>query len=119
MTSLNLIGYVQGMSDLLAPIMVIMENEVDSFWCFSGYMDKIVPNYWIIQKKKNKILNMIINLKGIKFFNGTIRNKATAVQPKSAFRIHWLEILAVSWKKRIVKHVFLFQMDSYFIQKRI
>jgi hypothetical protein len=36
------LGYVQGMSDLLSPIMVIMENEVDSFWCFSGYMDKIV-----------------------------------------------------------------------------
>ncbi len=35
-------GYVQGMSDLLAPIMVIMENEVDSFWCFAGFMDKIV-----------------------------------------------------------------------------
>ncbi len=30
------------MSDLLAPIMVIMDNEVDSFWCFAGFMDKIV-----------------------------------------------------------------------------
>jgi hypothetical protein len=34
------------MSDLLAPIMVIMDNEVDSFWCFAGFMDKIV-NYAI------------------------------------------------------------------------
>jgi hypothetical protein len=36
------LGYVQGMSDLLAPIMVIMDNEVDSFWSFAGFMDKIV-----------------------------------------------------------------------------
>ena len=36
------LGYVQGMSDLLAPIMVIMENEVDSFWSFAGFMNKIV-----------------------------------------------------------------------------
>ena len=36
------LGYVQGMSDLLAPIMVIMDNEVDSFWCLVGYMEKIV-----------------------------------------------------------------------------
>lgn len=36
------LGYVQGMSDLLAPIMVIMDNEVDSFWCFVGFMEKLV-----------------------------------------------------------------------------
>lgn len=38
------LGYVQGMSDLLAPIMNIMENEVDSFWSFAGFMNKIVKN---------------------------------------------------------------------------
>ncbi len=36
------LGYVQGMSDLLSVIMVIMENEVDSFWSFAGFMNKIV-----------------------------------------------------------------------------
>uniref|UniRef100_A0A8D0G944 TBC1 domain family member 15 n=1 Tax=Sphenodon punctatus TaxID=8508 RepID=A0A8D0G944_SPHPU len=28
------LGYVQGMSDLLSPILYVMENEVDAFWCF-------------------------------------------------------------------------------------
>lgn len=36
------LGYVQGMSDLLAPILFIMNNEVDAFWCFSAFMDKVV-----------------------------------------------------------------------------
>ena len=35
-------GYVQGMSDLLSPILVTMENEVDAFWCFAGFMEKVV-----------------------------------------------------------------------------
>lgn len=35
-------GYVQGMSDLLAPILFITQNEVESFWCLTGFMDLVV-----------------------------------------------------------------------------
>lgn len=40
--SLFFIGYVQGMSDLLSPVLYVMENEVDAFWCFASYMDQMV-----------------------------------------------------------------------------
>lgn len=43
------LGYVQGMSDLLAPIMVIMDNEVDAFWSFAGFMDKVESNFLMDQ----------------------------------------------------------------------
>jgi hypothetical protein len=33
------LGYVQGMSDLLSMILRVVEDEVDSFWCFVGMMD--------------------------------------------------------------------------------
>uniref|UniRef100_A0A2A4IWY5 TBC1 domain family member 15 n=1 Tax=Heliothis virescens TaxID=7102 RepID=A0A2A4IWY5_HELVI len=39
------LGYVQGMSDILAPLLLLLGNEVDSFWCFVGFMDKICTNF--------------------------------------------------------------------------
>ncbi|XP_019849999.1 PREDICTED: TBC1 domain family member 15-like [Amphimedon queenslandica] len=44
------LGYVQGMSDLLSVILAIMENEVDSFWCFVGLMDMIHDRFEITQE---------------------------------------------------------------------
>ena len=43
------LGYVQGMSDLLAPVLVVMENEVDAFWCFAGFMELIGRNFELSQ----------------------------------------------------------------------
>ncbi|KAI1291737.1 TBC1 domain family member 16 [Halotydeus destructor] len=34
------IGYTQGMSDLLAPILAEMQDESEAFWCFVGMMEK-------------------------------------------------------------------------------
>lgn len=38
-----LVGYVQGMSDLCAPIYVVCgADEVQTFWCFVQVMDHMV-----------------------------------------------------------------------------
>ncbi|XP_046400204.1 TBC1 domain family member 17 isoform X2 [Ischnura elegans] len=39
------LGYVQGMSDLLSPILYLMEKEEDAFWCFVGFMNKVSKNF--------------------------------------------------------------------------
>lgn len=35
------LGYVQGMNDLLAPILVTIDSEPDAFWCFDHFMKKM------------------------------------------------------------------------------
>lgn len=42
-----LLGYVQGMSDLLSPILYVTQSEVDAFWCFCGFMELVVRGqFW-------------------------------------------------------------------------
>lgn len=36
------------MSDLLSPILYVMENEVDAFWCFALYMAQMVKKILIL-----------------------------------------------------------------------
>jgi TBC1 domain family member 15 len=39
------VGYVQGMSDLLSPILYLLDDEAASFWCFVGFMEKVYRNF--------------------------------------------------------------------------
>ncbi|CAH8509237.1 unnamed protein product [Schistosoma turkestanicum] len=39
------IGYIQGMCDLLAPILIIFQNEIQSFACFNCLMKWMLPNF--------------------------------------------------------------------------
>ncbi|KAL6226288.1 hypothetical protein ACLB2K_000251 [Fragaria x ananassa] len=39
------LGYCQGMSDLLSPILFVMGDESESFWCFVKLMEHLGPNF--------------------------------------------------------------------------
>ena len=39
------LGYCQGMSDILSPILYILEDESRAFWCFVSLMERIAPNF--------------------------------------------------------------------------
>jgi len=36
---------LQGMSDLLSPILFVMDNESEAFWCFVALMERLGPNF--------------------------------------------------------------------------
>ena len=54
------LGYVQGMSDLLSPILWVMKNEVDAFWCFVGFMDRVASNFEFDQGNRKYLGTAII-----------------------------------------------------------
>ncbi|XP_071514624.1 TBC1 domain family member 15 isoform X2 [Panulirus ornatus] len=59
------LGYVQGMSDLLAPILYVTQNEATAFWCFAGYMDMVYRNFDVDQsgmKQQLKDMHQIVRL---------------------------------------------------------
>jgi hypothetical protein len=39
------LGYVQGMSDLLAPIYAILQDDAMAFWAFKNFMDRMERNF--------------------------------------------------------------------------
>ncbi|KAF9891333.1 GTPase activating protein [Aspergillus nanangensis] len=39
------LGYVQGMSDLLAPIYAVMQDDAVAFWAFVGFMTRMERNF--------------------------------------------------------------------------
>ncbi|WOK99757.1 TBC1 domain family member 15-like [Canna indica] len=39
------VGYCQGMSDICSPLIILLEDEADAFWCFERLMRKLRGNF--------------------------------------------------------------------------
>ncbi|XP_010881820.1 TBC1 domain family member 15 [Esox lucius] len=66
------LGYVQGMSDLLSPVLYVMENEVEAFWCFVSYMDQMHQNFEEqMQGMKTQLIQLstLLRLLDLSFWN--------------------------------------------------
>jgi len=42
------LGYVQGMSDILAPILMEVQDEIHAFWLFVKFMERIVSKLEVL-----------------------------------------------------------------------
>uniref|UniRef100_A0A8C1V3Z5 TBC1 domain family, member 17 n=1 Tax=Cyprinus carpio TaxID=7962 RepID=A0A8C1V3Z5_CYPCA len=60
------VSYVQGMSDLLSPLLFVTQNEVESFWCLTGFMDLVHQNFEESQEAmKQQLLQLSILLRAL------------------------------------------------------
>ncbi|WCJ32455.1 Ypt/Rab-GAP domain of gyp1p superfamily protein [Euphorbia peplus] len=53
------IGYCQGMSDLLSPIITVIPEDHEAFWCFVGYMKKARHNFRLDEVGIRRQLNIV------------------------------------------------------------
>ncbi|XP_057462097.1 rab GTPase-activating protein 22-like isoform X2 [Actinidia eriantha] len=53
------IGYCQGMSDLLSPIITVMTEDHEAFWCFVGFMRKARHNFRLDEVGIRRQLNIV------------------------------------------------------------
>ncbi|KAJ4774482.1 Ypt/Rab-GAP domain of gyp1p superfamily protein [Rhynchospora pubera] len=56
------IGYCQGMSDLLAPIITVIEEDYEAFWCFVGFMKKARHNFRLDEVGIRRQLNLVAKI---------------------------------------------------------
>ncbi|XP_021914957.1 TBC1 domain family member 15 [Zootermopsis nevadensis] len=86
------LGYVQGMSDLLSPILCLMTDEVDAFWCFVGFMDKVCSNFELDQAGMKQQLQQLYCLLSV-----TLPDLATYLEKHDSgnmfFCFRWLLVL--------------------------
>ncbi|OAY59699.1 rab GTPase-activating protein 22 isoform X2 [Manihot esculenta] len=65
------IGYCQGMSDLLSPIIAVIEEDYEAFWCFVGFMKKARHNFRLDEvgiRRQLGIIAKIIKCKDIHLY---------------------------------------------------
>ncbi|XP_048230534.1 rab GTPase-activating protein 22 isoform X2 [Ricinus communis] len=64
-------GYCQGMSDLLSPIIVVIEEDYEAFWCFVGFMKKARHNFRLDEvgiRRQLGLISKIIRCKDIHLY---------------------------------------------------
>ncbi len=66
------VGYVQGMNDLLSPTLIVMDNEVDAFWCFVGLMSRMEQNFHMDQSHIKRQLGNLYTL--VQFIDAELAN---------------------------------------------
>jgi hypothetical protein len=89
------LGYVQGMSDLLAPLFVAMGDEAMAFWGFSLFMERVQSNFYVDQSGMHAQLKTLDAL--IRFMDPVLYKRLEETETSNLFFcFRWLLV----WFKR-------------------
>lgn len=81
-----LVFLLQGMSDFLAPILYVMEDESESFWCFASLMERLGANF---NRDQNGMHAQLLALSKVYNIFGLIASKQYHVAPFQFSNVMW------------------------------
>ncbi|KAL6905199.1 hypothetical protein ACP4OV_002800 [Aristida adscensionis] len=85
------IGYCQGMSDLLAPILAVIEEDYEAFWCFAGFMRKARHNFRLDEVGIRRQLNMVARI--IKYKDFHLYRHLEMLQAEDCFFVYRMVVV--------------------------
>jgi hypothetical protein len=85
------IGYCQGMSDLLSPIISIISEDHEAFWCFVGFMKKARQNFRLDEVGIKRQLELVAKI--IKYKDGHLFKHLEKLQADDCFFVYRMVVV--------------------------
>ncbi|KAH1094699.1 hypothetical protein AAZX31_14G142600 [Glycine max] len=85
------IGYCQGMSDLLSPIISVISEDHEAFWCFVGFMKKARQNFRLDEVGIRRQLDIVAKI--IKFKDAHLFRHLEKLQAEDCFFVYRMVVV--------------------------
>ncbi|XP_020208968.1 GTPase-activating protein gyp7 isoform X2 [Cajanus cajan] len=85
------IGYCQGMSDLLSPIISVISEDYEAFWCFVGFMKKARQNFRLDEVGIRRQLDLVAKI--IKFKDAHLFRHLEKLQAEDCFFVYRMVVV--------------------------
>ncbi|XP_027333455.1 GTPase-activating protein gyp7-like isoform X1 [Abrus precatorius] len=85
------IGYCQGMSDLLSPIVSVVSEDHEAFWCFVGFMKKARQNFRLDELGIRRQLDIVAKI--IKFKDAHLFRHLQKLQAEDCFFVYRMVVV--------------------------
>nr|GLL20014.1 GTPase-activating protein gyp7-like isoform X2 [Ipomoea trifida] len=85
------IGYCQGMSDLLSPIISVITEDYEAFWCFVGFMKKARHNFRLDEVGIRRQLNVVSKI--IKYKDSHLYRHLEKLQAEDCFFVYRMVVV--------------------------
>ncbi|KAK4747947.1 hypothetical protein SAY87_014533 [Trapa incisa] len=85
------IGYCQGMSDLLSPIISVIDDDSEAFWCFVGFMKKARHNFRLDEVGIRRQLNLVSRI--IKYKDSHLYGHLEKLQAEDCFFVYRMVVV--------------------------